>query len=178
MEADVVMVPKPGKDVTLPDSFRPISLLSGVAKITEAVVLFRLRDELQTLEAIPNDQFGFRAGLSTDLQLYRLTEEIRGGIQERMSTVAVFLDISNAFDTVWHGGLIYKMSVVGINPTLVRLIISYLSGRSFMVKFKYSFQCPGTSGLGFPRTLSWGWSSSSYICTTCSFELARGTTYF
>ena len=41
----------------------------------------------------------------------------------------VFLDISKAFDKVWHGGLIYKLKRNGINGVLLRLIENFLSHR-------------------------------------------------
>lgn len=58
-----------------------------------------------------DEQFGFRAGLSADLQLHRLTAAIRDGIKNRSVTVGVFLDLSTAFDTAWHKRLLYKLSV-------------------------------------------------------------------
>ena len=42
---------------------------------------------------------------------------------------AVFLDISKAFDKVWHEGLIFKLMSYGISEGLLNLIISYLSNR-------------------------------------------------
>ena len=40
-----------------------------------------------------------------------------------------FLDISAAFDKVWHKGLIAKLSQIGIDGTFINLFASYLSGR-------------------------------------------------
>lgn len=45
-------------------------------------------------------------------------------------TGAVFLDI----EAVWHEGLVLKMVRLGINLTIVRLIRSYLNGRTFQVR--------------------------------------------
>ena len=44
-------------------------------------------------------------------------------------TRAVFLDISKAFDKVWHEGLISKLKSNGIQGKLLNLIISFLSNR-------------------------------------------------
>ena len=41
----------------------------------------------------------------------------------------MFLDISKAFDKVWHDGLIYKLKHNGVNGDLLRLIESFLSDR-------------------------------------------------
>lgn len=44
-------------------------------------------------------------------------------------THAVFLDLSKAFDKVWHKGLLYKMKRMGIADPLLNWFHSYLSGR-------------------------------------------------
>ena len=41
----------------------------------------------------------------------------------------VFLDISKAFDRVWHKGLLYKLKCMGINGNLLKLVESFLSNR-------------------------------------------------
>ena len=41
----------------------------------------------------------------------------------------MFLDISKAFDRVWHNGLLFKLKQNGVNENLVQLIKSFLSGR-------------------------------------------------
>ena len=43
--------------------------------------------------------------------------------------IAVFLDLSKAFDKVWHAGLLYKLQVMGINGKLFDVITSYLNNR-------------------------------------------------
>lgn len=44
------------------------------------------------------------------------------------------MDVTAAFDSVWHGGLLFKLIDMKINPTMVRLIQSYLEGRTFHVR--------------------------------------------
>ena len=40
-----------------------------------------------------------------------------------------FLDISEAFDKVWHEGLIFKLKSVGISDALIDLIRSFIENR-------------------------------------------------
>ncbi|GFV12141.1 transposable element Tc3 transposase [Trichonephila clavipes] len=89
---------KPGKDPTLPDSFRPISLLPVLSKITEKIIQKRLCQHLTDNDILIPQQHGFRAGLSTSHQLLRVVEYIKTGFRDRKSTGAVFLDIQKAFD--------------------------------------------------------------------------------
>ena len=41
----------------------------------------------------------------------------------------VFLDISNAFDKIWHDGLMFKLKVYGIEDELLSLLENYLQNR-------------------------------------------------
>ena len=49
------------------------------------------------------------------------------------ATGAVILDVRNAFDKVWHEGLPNKLALSPIPPTIVRLIRSYLTDRTFRI---------------------------------------------
>ena len=46
-----------------------------------------------------------------------------------METRAIFLDISKAFDKVWHKGLIYKLRQYGFTGSLLALLTDFLSNR-------------------------------------------------
>ena len=51
----------------------------------------------------------------------------------------IFLDITKAFDKIWHSGLLYKLKRIGINGDLLKLIESYLKNRSQRVVLNSSF---------------------------------------
>ncbi|GFW10301.1 probable RNA-directed DNA polymerase from transposon X-element [Trichonephila clavipes] len=132
--ASVIPILKPGIDPTLPDSFRPISLLPVLSKITEKIIQKRLCQHLNDNDILIPQQHGFRAGLSTTHQLLRVMEYIKTGFRDRKSTGAVFLEIQKAFDRVWHVGLLYKLIKINTPPHLIKLISSFLTNRSFAVK--------------------------------------------
>ena len=46
-----------------------------------------------------------------------------------------FLDISKAFDKVWHEGLIYKLQQHGISDELLNIVIDFLNNRKQRVVF-------------------------------------------
>ena len=60
------------------------------------------------------NQSGFRPGDSTINQLLSITTEIFNAFENFEETRAVFLDISKAFDKVWHEGLCFKLKRNGI----------------------------------------------------------------
>ena len=80
-------------------------------------------------DLISKKQSGFIPGDSTINQLLAIPTEIFNAFENVDETRAVFLDISKAFDKVWHEGLIFKLKQNGINNKLLDLITSFLSDR-------------------------------------------------
>ena len=82
-------------------------------------------------ELLSPNQSGFRPGDSTVNQLIAITHQIHVAFEEYSSreTRAVFLDISKAFDKVWHDGLLHKLESNGISGLLLNLIRDFLSER-------------------------------------------------
>ena len=60
-------------------------------------------------ELIYSNQSGFTPGYSYINQLLSITHEIYKSFDDGYEVSGVFLDISEAFDKVWHNGLIYKL---------------------------------------------------------------------
>ena len=126
--AQIIMLLKPNKPDEEVSSYRPISLLPTIAKLFEKVILKRLKPLLN----IPDFQFGFRNKHSTIDQVHRITKVIKHALEQKKYCPAVFLDVSQAFDRVWHEGLIHKMSKM-FPRNYCKLMESYLSDRKFRV---------------------------------------------
>ena len=88
--------------------YRPISLLPVCGKILEKIVVDELYAFLNTNGLISSDQSGFHPGDSAINQLISITSYIVEAFEDFDETRALFLDISKAFDKVWHGGLIFN----------------------------------------------------------------------
>ena len=78
------------------------------------------------------DQAGFRRGRSTCDQVAALTTFIENGFQQQLKTGAVFLDLTAAYDTVWHTGLLAKLTQ-SMPYWFCRLVELLLRGRRFRV---------------------------------------------
>lgn len=143
----VIALPKPGKDRRNPTNYRPITLLPTLAKLFERLMLKRLKPSLQLRE----EQFGFRAGHSTTLQLTRVVQHLSDEANYGRHTVGVFLDIEKAFDRVWHPGLVYKLLETPAPAMLVRIVASFLEGRKFVVSVEGKLSEPKNILAGVPQ---------------------------
>lgn len=127
------MTQKPGKPAEDVTSYRPISLLPVPSKVLERLLLTRLMPIIEEKQLISEHQFGFRRKHSTIDQVHRLVEKIQSGFEAGKYCAAVFLDISQAFDKIWHEGLLYKIKL-NFPPSYYILLKSYLSERHFIVR--------------------------------------------
>lgn len=148
----VVPILKPGKDPTEPCSYRPISLLSSLAKLFEIFIHERMRDHIETEGVMRDFQFGFRRATSTTHALMAFADRITRGLNNRSATIAVSLDFRKAFDSVWQEGIIYKMrNFYGFDPYMVRLVRDYLVGRTLSVHLDDTLSHPRPVTAGVPQ---------------------------
>uniref|UniRef100_A0A6M2DG86 Putative rna-directed dna polymerase from mobile element jockey n=1 Tax=Xenopsylla cheopis TaxID=163159 RepID=A0A6M2DG86_XENCH len=147
--AEIIVILKQGKDPTNVDSYRPISILSIIAKIIEKVILQRLEEDSCSINWIPNHQFGFRQGHTTTQQTNRVIDVILTTLNKKKYAVAAFLDASKAFDKVWHPGLLYKIKKNF--PLFFNLLQSYLTDRRFYVKLKHEISSEFRIKSGVPQ---------------------------
>ena len=105
-----VAIPKPGKDPKMASRYRPMSLLSMCYILLERIILHRISPAVD--EIINIHQAGFRPGRTTQDQVLALTTYVENGYQRHDKTGVFFLDLTAAYDTVWHKGLLVKLSKV------------------------------------------------------------------
>lgn len=96
-------------------------------------------------------QFGFTSKVSTSHQLLRLSEHIHTAFQEKKHTIATFIDISKAFDRVWHPGLIYKLQSIGTPNYLIKVIKNFITDRTFTVMVENHISNPRKIIAGLPQ---------------------------
>ena len=114
----------------LVNNYRPVSLLPIYSKIFEKVIFdslfnFMIQNNLNSCQS------GFRPNDSCINQLISITHNIYRAFDANSSLEVrgVFLDLSKAFDKVWHEGLLYKLKNNGINGNALQLIESFLHNR-------------------------------------------------
>ena len=95
-------------------NYRPVSLLSVVSKVFEKLVNNRVVDHLEKCGLFSDFQYGFRSSRSTADLLTVVSDRIARAFNRSGATRAMTLDISKAFDRVWHAGLLHKLKSNGI----------------------------------------------------------------
>ena len=92
-----------------PCNYRPITLLPILSKVLERIVAIQLVEYLESNRLLSNNQHGFRAKLSTETALMRVTDEIYRNMDKRKITVLSLCDLSKAFDSINHEMLLQKL---------------------------------------------------------------------
>ena len=124
----IIPIAKPNKNPSLPSSYRPIALLSPIAKTLEKIIL----PHITTNIILPTHQHGFRAAHSTTTALHQINNTILSDFNKKKTshkTILTTLDMTKAFDTVNIHQLIHKIHNTHIPTTIIKFLANYLKGR-------------------------------------------------
>ena len=104
------------------NNYRPISLLITLSKILEKLIYKRTYSFLQMSKQLYNSQYGFRMGHSCENAITELVSEILKGKGTNKYTVALFLDLSKAFDSLQHSTLLEKNGEIWDQRHVVEMV--------------------------------------------------------
>ena len=138
-------------DPHLTDNYRPISLLPVISKILEKVVFLQVYDYFVKNKLLYDSQYGFRKYHSTEFAALEFTDKIITNLDQSKLPIAIFLDLSKAFDTIDHSILIHKLHYYGIQGTSLNWFKSYLDNRQQFVQFNDSKSSYSTITTGVPQ---------------------------
>jgi hypothetical protein len=97
------------EDKTNPANYRPISLLPIIAKVFDTIINKQLMSHLTTHNIISPTQYAFRPNSSTTLALQTILNNIHKQKNSKQPTLAIYIDLSKAYDTVSHTKLFHKL---------------------------------------------------------------------
>ena len=116
-------------------NYRPVSGLCFISKLVEWVVASQVKCHLEANNLGNSFQSAYKSGHSTETALMSIKNDIHMSLSRGMLTALVLLDLSAAFDTIDHDGLINCLtSWFGFSGKKLNWFASYISGRSQLVK--------------------------------------------
>ena len=120
-------------DDTNPNSYRPISLLPIISKISERIVQVQLLEYLEKSKQLHTNHHSYRSRTSTTTALLQMMDRIAEATDENRISATMCTDLSAAFDCVEHDLLLQKLKFYGLDATTENWIKDYLDARSFFV---------------------------------------------
>lgn len=114
-------------------SYRPISLTVILCKLVESMLLKRFEPLMKKLYA---HQFAYRNGVNCVDALFCLQQRVAAAFDAGQHCSVAFLDLSKAFDSVWHEGLLVQLHEFGVTGAAWRWIRAFLKGRRVRVVFR------------------------------------------
>ena len=104
-----------------PKSYRPISLLCVPYKILKRFIYTCVEPLVNPL--LPKEQAGFQRRKSTVDQVVLLTQNIKDSFEAKKKADVIFIDLTAAYDTVWHRGLTCKLLRLLPDKHMVKMIM-------------------------------------------------------
>jgi hypothetical protein len=138
-------------DSSLPNNYRPISLLNTIEKVFERLIFKHLFNHLQANNFLTPVQSGFIPGDSTVNQLVFIYDTLCKALDNGLEARVIFFDISKAFDKVWHKGILSKLKYAGVSGSLLEWFSNYLTNRRQRVVISNSKSSWGTLSAGVPQ---------------------------
>ncbi|KAJ5288337.1 hypothetical protein N7508_011112 [Penicillium antarcticum] len=127
--AKIVVIPKGGRDSSLPKSYRPISLLATLGKVLEAVVANRISALVEKHQLLPLNHFGARRRRSCEQALNILIEKIHDAWREGKVLSLVSFDVKGAYNGVDRNVLLRRLRERRVPEVLIRWVDSFCSSR-------------------------------------------------
>ena len=113
-----------------PNNYRPISVLSVIAKIFEKVIFDQTYKFLCDNKVLSESHSGFRPLHSTSTTLLEITDKWYTNMDNGLINAILFVDLKKAFDTINHDILLDKLSCYGFTDKTIRLFRNYLTQRT------------------------------------------------
>lgn len=113
----------------LMNNYRPVSLLTSISKVFEKVVFLQLYQYFNENKLSYKNQYGFREKHSTELATLELVDRVSTALDQKDTPIAVYMDLSKAFDTLDHRILLHKLKFYGIRGVHLNWFKSYLENR-------------------------------------------------
>ena len=134
-----------------PKSYRPITLLATVSKITEKIVQTQIQKHMEKSKMFNTNNHAYRALHSTTTAMMELADMIQENSDNQKISTIIALDQSAAFDCVVHSVLLDKMKIYNFEPDMIEWMRNYLGHRTNYVSIGNKKSAMTMVGQGVPQ---------------------------
>ena len=113
-----------------PNNYRPISLTSVICRLFENILCSNLLNHLSVNDLLSSSQHGFLPLCSTTTQLLQALNEWTQAFYEKTDVNVIYTDLAKAFDKVSHPKLFEVVKSYGIDGSVIKWIVNFLTGRT------------------------------------------------
>ena len=133
------------------NNYRPISVISTVAKIFKKIIYDQLYQYLNENGLLNSGQSSFRSLHSTLTALLETNDNWCVNIDRGLLNGVIFIDLKKAFDTIDHEIILKKLTKYGVDQDALKWFKSYLTNRMQRCKVKNHLSSASPLNCGVPQ---------------------------
>lgn len=136
--SEIVIVPIYKKnDKNLPENYRPVSLANTILKLFTSMISKRLLEWSKNKNIISEYQAAYKPNTGCSDHVFVLNAAIQSNLAKKRKLYALFVDMSQAFDTVNHKRLWEKLKAKGLSTNMIDVIKEIYSKAKAKIRTTY-----------------------------------------
>ena len=136
------------------NNYRPITLTSTIGKIFEKILNNYIYSWVENNKVINKEQNGFRRNKSTHNNINDLIEDIQKSLHKNQKSKQIpclMIDLQKAFDKVWHNGLLYKLTKLGLDQNVIFWLNTFFNAKKIHINIGTHNSTKFKPGSGVPQ---------------------------